>query len=247
MQKLLWVVGFILLITATAVAQDDTPLPTAVTVTAEDGLVLVGDFYATPEADGEKPAVLLLHMLDSSRTAWNTLIAPLLENGYNVLAVDLRGHGETGGDREWLLAQSDTQAWLDWLREQASVKDDSVSIIGASVGTALALAGCAADEGCVTAIALSPVIWPSIPSEEAVTNGLKERSAFLIAGQGDRSSANALRTLVTVAKGEISGYLITGSLHGTDIIGARNDRTRDPIIRLIVDWLNAHQPIAEAS
>ena len=90
MQKLLWVVGFMLLITATAFAQDDTPLPTAVTVTAEDGLVLAGDFYATPETDGERPAVLLLHMLDSSRAAWNTLIVPLLENGYNVLAVDLR-------------------------------------------------------------------------------------------------------------------------------------------------------------
>jgi pimeloyl-ACP methyl ester carboxylesterase len=246
MRKLLWIIGFTLLTVSTAFAQDAALLPTAVTVTVEDGLVLVGDFYATPETEGEKPTVLLLHMLDSSRAAWNTLIPALLENDYNVLAVDLRGHGETGGDRDWLLAQADTQAWLDWLREQVSVKDDSVSIIGASVGTTLALAGCAADEACVTAIALSPVTWPSIPSEEAVTDGLKERSAFLVASQGDRASAQTLRTLITVAKGEINGYLLTGSLHGTDIIGARNDRTRDPVIKLIVDWLNAHQPTDEA-
>lgn len=247
MRKLLGLLVFILLLGAPAAfAQDDAPVPTAAEVTAEDGLVLLGDFYATPDTDGEKPAVLLLHMFDSARTAWSPLIAPLLENGYNVLAVDLRGHGKTGGDRDWLLAQNDTQAWLDWLREQASVKDDSVSIIGASVGTTLALAGCAADETCVTAIALSPVTWASIPSEEAVTDGLKERSVFLTASQGDRSSAETLRTLITVAKGEINGYILTGSLHGTDIIGARNDRTRDPVIKLIVDWLNAHQPTDEA-
>ena len=56
-RKLLWIIGFMLLIVSTAFAQDAAPLPTAVTVTVEDGLVLAGDFYATPETEGEKPAV----------------------------------------------------------------------------------------------------------------------------------------------------------------------------------------------
>jgi pimeloyl-ACP methyl ester carboxylesterase len=247
MRKLSFMLIFVVLLAAyPSLAQDEEPVPTRIELTAEDDAVLVGDFYATAEADGEKPAVLLLHMLNSSRAAWATLIPPLLADGYNVLAVDLRGHGETGGSRDWVKAQTDTQAWLGWLREQATVKDDSVSIIGASVGTTLALAGCAADETCVTAIALSPVTWPSIPSQEAIEDGLKERSALLIASQTDYGSSSTLKTLVGVAKGEVNAYLLTGSIHGSDYINPHNDRTRDPVIKLIIEWLDAHQPQVES-
>lgn len=235
----------LLVIVQVTFAQDATPTPRGVEVTAVDGLVLVGDFYGTAEADGEKPAVLLLHMLDSSRTAWNPLLPALIADGYNVLAVDLRGHGETGGSRDWAKAQEDTQAWLAWLREQPSVKDDSVSIIGASVGTTLALAGCAADEQCITAIALSPVTWRSIPSQEAVSDGLKDRSAMLIASQSDRGSADTLRTLVGVAKGEVGSQLFTGSTHGTAYLNKRN-KTFEPVMKMILDWLDAHQPVPES-
>ncbi len=249
MKKIIFVLlTFLLSAVPICLAQDVELIPQRVELAAGDGLMLVGDFYATSEADGEKPAVLLLHMSNNSRTTWDTLIPPMLEAGYNALAVDLRGYGETGDTWASEQAQSDTQGWMNWLREQPSVKDDSVSIIGGSVGASLALAGCAADEACVTAIALSPVVGPSIliPVQEAISEGLAERSAFLIASQKDSIGAETLRTLVGVAKGEINAYLITGSIHGTDFLNPRNDRTRDPVIKLIVDWLNAHLPITEA-
>jgi pimeloyl-ACP methyl ester carboxylesterase len=246
MRKVVLFITAIFFFTLTPVfAQDATPTPQAVEVTAADGLVLVGDFYAAPEADGEKPAVLLLHMLDSSRTAWNPLLPALVADGYNVLAVDLRGHGETGGSRDWAKAQEDTQAWLAWLREQPSVKDDSLSIIGASIGTTLALVGCAADEQCVTAIALSPVTWPSIPSQEAVSDGLKDRSAMLIASQKDVGSADTLRTLVGMAKGELEAHLLKGGAHGTAYLNPHNT-TLEPVTKMILDWLDAHQPVVES-
>jgi pimeloyl-ACP methyl ester carboxylesterase len=113
MRRIFFAVWMILLAAVPAVfAQDATPTPQVVTVTAADGLVLQGDFYGTPDSDGEKPAVLLLHMLDSSRSAWNPLLPALIADGYNVLAVDLRGHGDTGGTRDWARAQDDTQVWL---------------------------------------------------------------------------------------------------------------------------------------
>jgi hypothetical protein len=120
-----------------------------------------------------------------------------------------------------------------------------VSIIGASVGTTLALAGCAADEQCVTAIALSPVTWPSIPSEEAISDGLKDRSAMLIASQNDRGSADTLRTLVGVAKGELEAHLLKGGAHGTAYLNPHNT-TLQPVTKMILDWLDAHQPVAES-
>ncbi|MBZ0290826.1 MAG: alpha/beta hydrolase [Anaerolineae bacterium] len=234
-----------LLIASTALAQDATPTPQGVEITAADELVLKGDFFATSESDGEKPAVLLLHMLDSSRAAWNPLIPALIADGYNVLAVDLRGHGKTGGSRDWAKAQDDTQAWLAWLREQPTVKDDAVSIIGASVGTTLALVGCATDESCVTAIALSPVTWPSIPSQEALSDGLKDRSALLIASHADRGSADTLRALVASATGELGTRLFAGGAHGTAYLSKRN-KAFEPVMNMILDWLDEHQPAAES-
>lgn len=250
MRRVLLAMAVVLLVIMAAVvpsglAQDATPAPQGVEVTAGDGLVLVGDFFATPETDGEKPAVLLLHMLDSSRSAWNPLIPVLLADGYNVLAVDLRGHGKTGGSRDWAKAQEDTQVWLAWLREQPTVKDEGVSIIGASVGTTLALVGCANDEQCVTAIALSPVTWPSIPSQEALSDGLKDRSALLIASHADRGSADTLRALVTAATGEVGARLFNGGAHGTAYLNRRN-KTFEPVMNTILDWLDEHQPVVES-
>src|SRR5690554_3771384 len=75
--------------------------PRIVQVQAEDGLTLIGDFYAAQaqdEAEHPRPAVLLLHMLGSNRESWAPLMSALMDKNYHVLTVDLRGHGETGGE-----------------------------------------------------------------------------------------------------------------------------------------------------
>jgi dipeptidyl aminopeptidase/acylaminoacyl peptidase len=114
-------------------ATEEAVTPQAVEVEAADGLLLRGDYYA-PAAENA-PAVLLLHQLGSSRVSWSPLIPALLDEGYTVLAVDLRGHGETGGTSDWTAAVSDVETWLDWLRAQPGVRADAVSIIGASIGS----------------------------------------------------------------------------------------------------------------
>ena len=134
---------------------------------------------------------------------------------------------------------------MAWLREQDSVKDDSVSVIGASMGTVVALTSCAADAACLTAIALSPVDFP-LPIKEAMSEGLAERSALLISGQRDRGSADTVRMLTAEAAGEVGAYLFAGAAHGTDILSPRSDLA-EPITDMILDWLADHQPVVEAS
>src|SRR5690349_206280 len=67
---------------------------TAVETAAPDGLTLKGDFYLV---DVNRPTVLLLHELYTNRTSWQPYIGTLTGAGYNVLAVDLRGMGQTRG------------------------------------------------------------------------------------------------------------------------------------------------------
>src|SRR3989344_5964043 len=57
----------------------------------EDGVTVVGDYY---EGGGEK-AVLLLHMMPSTRASWVSFANQLVADGFSALAIDLRGHGES--------------------------------------------------------------------------------------------------------------------------------------------------------
>ncbi len=219
----------------------DAPTPEVVELAASDGATLAGDYYP---AEGEaRPAVLLLHQNSSSRAAWAPLVSPLLAAGYDVLAVDLRGFGDSGRTTNWALAQEDVTGWLDWLRGQEGVRPEAVSIVGASIGSNLALIGCADDEACVTAVALSPGLnYFNVMPETAVTEGLRERSALLIAAQADRESSTAVKQMATNARGEIGLQLFTGSTHGTSMLSS--PKLRDRVIELIVDWLDIHTPEA---
>ncbi|MDQ7033623.1 MAG: alpha/beta fold hydrolase [Anaerolineae bacterium] len=231
----------ILLLTFPILAQDDMMMET-VNLGASDGLVLVGDMYR-PDMDGEAAAVLLIHMLGSNRTTYAPLIPALLEAGYVVLNVDMRGHGETGGSQDWALAETDIQVWLDWLREQENVSSDAVSIIGASIGGNLALIGCANDAQCLTSIALSPGIdYRGVMPESAVTEGLSNRSALLVASHNDGFSADSVRQIFANATGNVSARLYNGRAHGIQLF----DNELESITTLILSWLDEHVAALDA-
>ena len=77
-----------------------------VTIAGTDGLDLIGTFQTAGDSS-PRPTVLLLHMLNSNRGVWEEFAATLNENGYNTLALDMRGHGDTGSGQEWTLAEQD--------------------------------------------------------------------------------------------------------------------------------------------
>ena len=125
-----------------------------VTVTAEDGLELHGEFFPASQTDGR--VVLLLHELYQTRTSWYPYVDRLRAAGYHALAIDLRGYGETGGRINWQLAQSDTQRWLAWLYLQPGIRGNAVFVMGSSMGSSLALVGCSEAEACAGSVAISP-------------------------------------------------------------------------------------------
>ena len=241
-QRLIFV-GLLLLVgIGQASAQDATATPQSnlVKVAASDGLMLVGDFIPAP-GEGNKPAVLLMHMYQSVRQAWKDFVPELTKAGYSVLNVDLRGHGATGGKTNWPQAVTDVQTWLDWLRAQPNIRANSLSIIGASVGSNLALIGCANDKDCVTAIALSPGSdYFGLRPKDFIVDGLKDRSALLVASQKDGQSATGVKQFAVTATGEIGVQLYTGSLHGTGILNSPVFKKR--LTTMMINWLDDHMP-----
>ncbi|HEX3050922.1 MAG TPA: alpha/beta fold hydrolase [Aggregatilineaceae bacterium] len=219
-----------------ATAQDDSlPEPQKIEISAADGTRLVGDYYAPSEPGA--PSVLLMHMNGQIRQSWRStqLLEALYGAGYGVLAVDLRGHGASGGRGTWPLHQADMQTWIAWLRAQPDLDPERVNLLGASLGAVLAIRGMADDDRVVTAVSLSPVdISISLNLEEAVTT-IADRPLFLAASQQDHSAAHACKVMIALAQGDALFRLYPGSAHGTAMLTPGHN-----LLPSIIAWLDQH-------
>ena len=116
-----------------------------VEVRSADGTVLAGTYVKSSRPS--RQTVILLHGLYSNRTMCLPLIPMYRRMGYNVLLIDLRGHGESGGAHTmWGMKEmKDMDAWMDWLQARdAAVK---VGLHGISLGAAMSLLYSGTDRG----------------------------------------------------------------------------------------------------
>lgn len=217
--------------TATGDASPVPDWPLVVTAFAGDELPLVGAFYP---ADPARPTILLLHQLYTDRTSWAPLIDPLLFAGYNVLAVDLRGYGETGGAIDWQQAVDDVAAWVEWLHTESGVSNPAAAMIGSSMGSSLALAGCANAPDCPTAIAISPGwAYQGLEVGDALASGMGDRPVLLVYALRDAWPARGVPRLVDAATNPVTVLEYPGNAHGMDLLEAQ----AETLIPQIVEWL----------
>ena len=149
-----------------------TPRPTQPTlpliISGADGLVLQATLYGAPVRPA--PGVLLLHMAGGARGDWDPLPEQLQAAGYAVLAVDLRGHGLTGGAVDWARAVEDAGAALRQLAELPGVQPDRVIVIGAGMSANLGLRACVDEPACAGIALLSPGLdYRGITTGDAMT------------------------------------------------------------------------------
>ena len=212
------------------------PPPQAVAIKMADGLEIKGDFY-TPINTEKAPAALLLHQYGGSSYDCKDFAALLVEKGYNVLAVDLRGQGLTQGKADWKLAQTDTVALMGWLHDQPTIDPKRVAVMGASVGANLALRGCADDDLCRVAIALSPGLsFYGIVAKDAIS-GMKNKSILLAASQRDIQSGEPTKYLTIYAPPSVNiltRVYASSAMHGMGLF------TFDDMTPLIMQWLDKY-------
>ncbi len=119
-----------------------------VTLTTADGVTLAG-WYRPPD---NGVAIVLLHGAGGSRESVRPYAAFLAQQGFGILALDLRGHGESGGKTNKLGWQGseDVGAAVSFLTTQADVQ--IIGGLGLSMGGEVLL-GAAADYLQIRAIA----------------------------------------------------------------------------------------------
>lgn len=112
-----------------------------VTLKAPDGVELAATHFAAAKPG---PGVVLLHMCNSDRSAWNGLGEKLAAAGIHAVALDYRGYGESGGvrhpnpveqqrniDANW---PGDVDAALAFLAAQGGVDATRIGAAGGSCG-----------------------------------------------------------------------------------------------------------------
>lgn len=104
-----------------------TPSSKEYRLSATDGVQLVGDAWGEP---GNPPA-LLLHGGGQTRHAWKGTAAVLARLGYHAVAVDLRGHGDSGwsADGSYVIDR-----FASDVRQMAAGFGRKPILIGASLG-----------------------------------------------------------------------------------------------------------------
>jgi len=114
-----------------------------VDLTAEDGTKLKASYFPAAKPG---PGVLLLHQCNGQRKVWDGLAQQLAAAGINVLTLDYRGFGESGGDRfdklpPERMRQIQAEKWpgdfdtaFQYLMSQSGVTHDVIGVGGASCG-----------------------------------------------------------------------------------------------------------------
>jgi dienelactone hydrolase len=77
-----------------ACAAQNVAAPRVVDLTAPDRVILKATYFGAAQPG---PGILLLHQCNRQRKVWDDLAGQLAASGLNVLTVDFRGYGQSGG------------------------------------------------------------------------------------------------------------------------------------------------------
>ena len=205
----------------------------AVSLRAADGTALAAAWYPPARP---APAIVLVHMLTRSHREWDVAAQALNAAGFAVLALDLRGHGDSSGSYASALGsmQQDVQAAIEWAKLRPEVLPGHLGIAGASLGASLAVIAAAADPAVRSVVLLSPGGDYRGVRCEASMRKFAERggAAMLVASTGDPYAARTARQFAAMGSGLRDLRIVDGSnAHGTRLLDAGTD-----LLTALVDW-----------
>ncbi len=212
-----------------------------VDINAPDGVTLKGTYFS---AGRPGPAMLLLHQCNMDRHAWDGLAEDLAGNGFQVLPVDFRGFGESGGGKFTDPAQrraamqkwpGDVDAAFAYLTKQKGVDQSRLAVGGASCGVTQSSDLAARHHEIHALLLLSGMASDAAKAYLASNASLP---VFGAASEGDTGAAKGIQEAVAASKDPKSVVKIyAGTEHGVPMFAKNPD-----LEPMIVAWLKAQLP-----
>ena len=247
-----FILTLFLLLINTSVESAQNIVKKEVKAVSIDGFNIEATFlYPKVKNKKEFATVVLLHSLGYNSQWWENLPNELLDKGYAVLAIDLRGHGKSIYNsrlikNSWKNLKNsayskypdDIIAIINKVKEENNKKIffDNWALIGADIGASAGIL--AADKMNLypkTVIMISPVVKSKglyIPVSIAHLNDVDFLS---ITGTDDKSSKEAETYLSKFAQNEFMKY--TSDSKTTGIMMLKND---PPLTKIITEWVSTY-------
>lgn len=219
-----------------------------ITLETNDRVTIVGDWVRPA---GATRAALLLHMMPSTRGSWLPLSEALNAAGIATLAIDLRGHGESTeqrtGQKGDLITQLDYKNFTDAQHQSSRLdvdaainyiktfgfREDHIVVAGASIGANMALNAIDRYSLMPRAVALSPGLnYHGVTTEMAAAAITAPQQAWLVAAEGDSTSAEAVHALQKLSPQLLQVTVYPGDAHGTKLF-----QSEPELIKKIVEYL----------
>ncbi len=184
------------------------------------------------EFDVAKPTAILVHGAGMNRSVWGQQTRYIAHHGFNALAIDLPGHGHSGGN-----ALTSIQAVADFLADLIKTLDcEKAMLIGHSLGALACLQTASSHGDKVSAIALCGAA-AAMPVHPVLLDHAKENNidaAKLIASWGHGSDTHKGGNIV----------------HGVWMIGAAIrliDRSQDGVLHVDLAACNDYSTAIDAA
>ena len=206
-----------------------------------------------PKEKGKKDykTVVLLHSIGTDSTWWGNLPKSLIENGYAVLAIDLRGHGKSiynsklnkvswknFTNRAFKKYPSDVIQVIKYIEKEYPKASffNEWAIVGSDIGASAGIIAVDKSQNKPkTIVIISPIVQTHglyIPVSVAQLSNVDFLS---ISGNSDRRALDDEKYLEKFAQGEFVRYYSTSQTSGMVIL--KND---DGAIPAITEWINKY-------
>ena len=231
---------------ATVQAKNPSVKPLKITAVTTDTTTLSADLYVPADTGRTTfPLVILLHMMNHDRASYRELVPLLLSRKWAVLNVDLRGHGKSNvvrgakrtpeqllesdfprmpGDLNVLVAES--------LKRSAQIDTQRVAIVGASIGSSVAVFYGAEHPTAKAIVLLSPGLNYRNMELRPRLMLYGRRPILMLVGKKDQRSFESCILLNKVALGDKKLVVYDVDAHGTDIFPAVKGADS-----LVINWL----------
>ncbi len=249
----LWVIALVSIQCGRQPADVVTPTPAEV-VTGEtvsfnspDGFSIQAAWFTSNRHIGRRPAVVLIHPYDRNLGIWIPFVPDLTDEGYHVLAYDIRGHGGSTFRNNVYFPRStfqaedidkmplDVEGAISWLKTRPDVDAARIGLVGASLGANIAYVSSGVYPDVKTSVVISLItrLRQDLLLGTNIEN-FQPRSVLFMASHGDGYTYTSSELLArgTGEPVRVSGF--QGTANGLDLLNNPSARAE------ILQWLRTH-------
>ena len=242
--RLALISAYVAIVATSAAAQ---PAVKTVTMKGQDGIKLVGTYYAAAQPG---PALLLLHQCYRDRSSWSKFAEAAAARGYHVLTLDYRGYGESEGEQFEDFARQapiqrekwpgDVDAAFAFLTSATGVDKNRIGAAGASCGVNQAAQLARRHPEVRTLVLLSGGIEPD--AREYIRN--TGAMPILTAGSlDDGNIVSTMRWITGWSRNPASRFVeYKAAGHGTEMFAVEAGLQPS-----MLDWFDAHLKAASST